>query len=101
MAVHRLTYLGFRGFWILREQLRTLDRHSIVASAALRRLHVDKSLLERMKRGRLRHAILFGVERGKSFKGGYGLATHISHRHDTGADFDAVREDRTGAALRQ
>ena len=76
---------------ILREQLRALDGHSVAAGAALRRLHVDKSLLERMKRGRLGHAMLLRRRaREDPSSVVMDFASHISDRHDAGADFDAV-----------
>ena len=66
------------GFGFLRQKLGALDRHAVVAVAALRRLHVDERLLQRMHRGRLGQSLLPRVERRQAFERGQRLALDVA-----------------------
>jgi hypothetical protein len=56
VAVHGAADFRLGGAWIARQEFAALDQHAVDAVAALRRLHVDEGLLQRMQ-GRCRREV--------------------------------------------
>src|SRR6266576_3078842 len=101
MAVYMGAYLRLARARILRQQLRPLDQHAVVAIAAVRRLLVDEGLLQRMQRRGLCEPVALRVPGSEALERSEGFVRHRGHRRDAGPDLDAVGEHRAGAALRE
>src|SRR6266851_8735690 len=101
MTIHRRPDLRFRRLGHFRQKLGSLDDHPVVAVAALNRLLVNERLLYWVEHGRLLEPILLCVPGRQPFECRDRLALERSHRRHARTLFNAVDEDRAGAALRQ
>src|SRR6185437_8874086 len=102
MAVHRSADLILRRVLRRRQKIGGLDHHPVLAVAAMRHLHVDPRLLQRMQRRRSRRrAPLLRPQRGQPFEGRDRLAGDCCDRGHTASDLLAVQEHRARTALRK
>jgi hypothetical protein len=94
MAVHRGADLRFGRAGASRQQLGTLDDHAVGAVAAMRRLLIDESLLQRVQRRRRCEALLLGVPGRKAFERRHRLASHGRNGRLARAHLDTVEKHR-------
>ena len=102
MPVHRRADLVLGRVLRRREQIGGLDHHPVLAVTAMRHLHVDPRLLQRMQRRRSSgRAALRRPQRRQPFERRDALPAHRRHRRDARADLLAVQQHRAGTTLRK
>ena len=103
MPVHRRADLVLGRVLRRREQVGGLDHHAVLAVAAMRHLHIDPRLLQRMQRRRRsrRTALCAAHRAGRPSSVVIALPGHRSNRRHTRPDLLAVQEHRAGTTLRK
>ena len=101
MTIHRGSDLRFRRPGHFRQKLGSFNDHSVVTVAALHGLFVNECLLYGMESGSFLQTVLPCVPDRKSFECRDRFPLQRSHRRYARAYFNAVHQDRAGAALRQ
>src|SRR5579871_6119699 len=103
MSVHRRADLILTRILRRRKQVSSLNHHPILAITAMRHLHIDPRLLQRMQRrsSRSRRLRLRSPQRRKPFQRRNALVRHRRHRRDAGADLLSVQQHRAGTTLRK
>src|SRR5512146_300468 len=102
MAVHGGADLVLGRVLRRRQKIGGLDHHAVLAVAAMRHLHVDPRLLQRMQRRRSRRRTpLLRPQGRQALERRDRLAGDRSHRSDARADLLAVQQHRARAALRE
>src|SRR5579871_1428802 len=103
MSVHRRADLILGRILRRRKQVSSLDHHAVLAVTAMRYLHIDPGLLQRMQRrsGSGRALALSSPESRKTLERSDALTRHRRHRGHAGAYLLAVQQHRAGATLRK
>ena len=103
MAVHRGPDLRLGRTLRGRQQIGGLDHHPVLAVTAVRHLHIDPRLLQRMQSSRSRssRATRRRPHRRHTLERRDRLPAHSGNRRHTRTDLLAVQQHRAGAALRE